>query len=254
MEQARQPRLADFVAERLRSDILSGKYKEGEVLDVGAGVLGDFGVSLPALREGIRVLENDGLLRTRRGSRGGVVVQLPTPQRIGEVIAMVLQARKVDASDVSRVLGQMEPACAAMCAERPDRAQTLVPVLREIVARQWAQVDDLDAYMPNARAFHDAIVAECGSETMVVALGALEAIWSAHASSRFAHRTLVHSGEYDDRRAAVRAHEAVVSAIARGDAGAAAALLRSHIAAVDSYYPVPTAPQPVDASLLPKRT
>jgi GntR family transcriptional regulator, transcriptional repressor for pyruvate dehydrogenase complex len=253
MEQAHQPRLADVVAERLRADILSGKYKEGEVLDVHAGLVGDFGVSMPALREGIRILENDGLLRTRRGNRGGVVVQLPTPRRIGEVIAMVLQARKVDASDISRVLGRMEPACATMCAERPDRAEVLVPGLREIVARQWAQVDDLDAYMPNARAFHDAIVAGCGSETMVVALGALEAIWSSHAASRFADR-VVQASEHADRRAAVQAHEAIADAIAGGDGEAAAALLRGHITDVDTYYPEPGVPQRVDAALIPRWT
>lgn len=251
MRQARQPRLADLVADRLREDILSGKYKEGQVLDVSSGLLGEFGVSMPTLREAIRVLENDGLLRTLRGSHGGVVVQLPTPRRIGEVTAMLLQARGVDTSDVARVLGRMEPICATMCAERDDRADTIVPALREIVARQWAQVDDLDSYMENAHAFHDAIVAGCGSETMLVSLGALEAVWSAHASSRFQHRE-VQPTEHMDRRTAVQDHEAILASIAAGDGEAAGTLLRKHIADIATYYPVRSTPQLVNAALMPK--
>ena len=172
MAQLHQPRLADIIAARLRSDILSGRYAEGEVLDIAGGVFADFRVSLPAMREAVRVLENEGLLRTRRGSGGGAVVQLPTPRRIGEVIAMVLQSRRTEPADVGRALGHLEPICASMCAERADRHTSVLPDLRRIIRSQRDELENRSAYMSNARAFHDSIVEHCGSQTMVVAAGA----------------------------------------------------------------------------------
>jgi DNA-binding FadR family transcriptional regulator len=252
MAQLRQPRLADIIAARLRSDILSGRYREGEVLDVTGGVFEDFSVSLPAMREAVRVLENEGLLRTRRGSGGGVVVQLPTPRRIGEVIAMVLQARRTEPADVGRALAHFEPICAAMCAERPDRHVSAVPELRRIIKAQRDQLDDRSAYMPNARAFHDAVVEQCGSETMVVAAGALEVIWSAHASTLYTGDVPGAAEEDLQPRlaAAVDQHERVVDAIDDGDGDLAARLLREHIAFTQRHEPNNVVLDVVDASLI----
>ena len=38
-------------------------------------------------------------------------------------------------------------------------------------------------YVPNARRFHEAIVSLCGNEPMILLIGSLELIWSAHESS-----------------------------------------------------------------------
>jgi DNA-binding FadR family transcriptional regulator len=248
MEQLHQPRLADIIAARLRSDILSGRYREGEVLDISGGVFDDFSVSLPAMREAVRVLENEGLLRTRRGSGGGAVVQLPTPRRI----AMVLQARRTEPADVGRALAHIEPICASMCAERPDRHASVLPDLRRIIKAQQDRLDDRAGYMTHARAFHDGIVEHCGSETMVVAAGALEVIWSAHAATLYTGDA---PGAADDdlrRRlaAAVGQHEQVVDAIDAGDGDLAARLLRSHIAFTQSHEPNNVVLDVVDASLI----
>jgi DNA-binding FadR family transcriptional regulator len=252
MEQLHQPRLADIIAARLRSGILSGRYREGEVLDIAGGVFEDFSVSLPAMREAVRVLENEGLLRTRRGSGGGVVVQLPTARRIGEVIAMVLQARRTEPADVGRALAHIEPICASMCAERPDRHASVLPDLRRIVKAQRDQLDDRASYMAHARAFHDGIVEHCGSETMVVAAGALEVIWSAHAATLYTGDVPSSDGEDLQRRlgAAVDQHERVVDAIDAGDGEFAARLLRDHIAFTQSHEPNNVVLDVVDASLI----
>ena len=63
----RQPRVAELVASKLRDDILSGRLKEGDVLPSQETLLAEFGVSPPALREAIHLLETDGLISVRRG-------------------------------------------------------------------------------------------------------------------------------------------------------------------------------------------
>jgi DNA-binding FadR family transcriptional regulator len=250
LTQFRQPRVADLIADRLRRDILTGRYREGDILPVSAGLVHEFSVSAPAMREAIRMLEADGLLRTRRGSAGGAVVQLPTPHRIGEVIAMVLQARHVHPDDVSRALAHIEPICTLLCAQRADRESHVVPVLRDAVRKQWDELADTAMFMPNARAFHEAIVQNCGSETLIVAIGALEVIWSAHASTLWND----HAGGGPRNRAgmrdAVAEHERLVDAIEAGDTAAAAELARAHAQTLAAAGPPPIDIDVVDASLV----
>jgi GntR family transcriptional repressor for pyruvate dehydrogenase complex len=121
MQPIRQPRVADIVASRLRDDILSGRLKEGDVLPSQESLFAEFGVSPPAVREAIHLLETDGLISVRRGNVGGAVVNLPTAERTAHVISMVLQARTATPADVSEALMHLEPICAGMCAARDDR-------------------------------------------------------------------------------------------------------------------------------------
>lgn len=56
------------VAESLRHDIASGKYKDGETLLTEAELKIKFGVSRQTIRQAISLLESDGLVLRRRGS------------------------------------------------------------------------------------------------------------------------------------------------------------------------------------------
>lgn len=238
MRQLRQPRLAEIVAARLRDDILTGKLKEGDSLPRQEHLFNDFRVSLPAVREAMRILETEGLITVRRGNVGGAVVHLPTPERIARTITMVLQTRDTTISDVSGALLHLEPACAALCATRPDREDTVVPALREVIAEQEETFDDPDQFPTHAREFHETLVRNCGNETMIVIVGSLETIWTAHESTVWSEAAMVH-GEPDptsplarkSRRAALRDHEKLVDAIAAGDEKRTVTLASAHLAA-----------------------
>ena len=59
----------------------------------------------------------------------------------------------------------------------------VVPYLQAEIDLQTEQFDDLSRYVPNARRFHEALVSRCGNEPMILLIGSLELIWSAHESS-----------------------------------------------------------------------
>ena len=241
MRQIRQPRLAELIAAQVRDDILTGRLKEGDVLANQERLFSEYQVSPPALREAMRILETDGLITVRRGNVGGAVVHVPTPQRAAQMIAMVLQTRATSPSEVSIALGHMEPLCARLCAIRDDRAVSVVPELRENVARQRENIGDAEEYLRHSRQFHANIVALSGNEPLIVVIGALQAIWSAHDS--LVWETLAEGIDVeadptsllarDTRRASLRAHEKLVDEIEAGNADkahkiAAAHLLASH--------------------------
>lgn len=241
MPQVRQPRLAEMIAAQVREDILSGRLKEGDVLGNQQQLFDEYKVSRPAVREAMRILETDGLVSVRRGSTGGAVVHAPTPQRAAQMIAMVLQTRTTSPTGVSIALRNMEPICARLCALREDRAEAVVPVLRESLAKQREHIEDTEAYLGLSRHFHSDLVALSGNGPLIVAIGALQAIWSAH--DTLVWETMAEGIDVEadpssllargTRRAALRAHEKLVDEIESGNADkahktAAAHLLASH--------------------------
>ena len=225
----RQPRVAEIVASRLRDDILSGRLREGDILPSQESLFTEFGVSPPALREAIHILEVDGLVSVRRGNMGGAVVHLPSAERTAHMISMVLQSRASTPADVSGALMHLEPICAGLCAAREDRVIEVVPYLQAEIDRQEEQFEDTAQYVRNARRFHEALVSRCGNEPMILLIGSLELIWSAHESSVWGddggpmqHKTM---------RAALRDHQRLLDAIRDGNAARAVRLAQDHLAA-----------------------
>jgi len=225
----RQPRVAEIVASRLRDDILSGRLREGDILPSQESLFTEFGVSPPALREAIHILEVDGLVSVRRGNMGGAVVHLPSAERTAHMISMVLQSRASTPADVSGALMHLEPICAGLCAAREDRVIEVVPYLQAEIDRQEEQFEDTAQYVRNARRFHEALVSRCGNEPMILLIGSLELIWSAHESSVWGdeggpmqHKTM---------RAALRDHQRLLAAIRDGSADRAVRLAQDHLAA-----------------------
>ena len=215
----RQPRVAEIVASRLRDDILSGRLKEGDILPSQETLLAEYGVSPPALREAIHILEVDGLVSVRRGNMGGAVVHLPSAGRTAQMISMVLQSRSATPADVSGALMHLEPICAGMCAAREDRLTEVVPYLQAEIDRQDEQFDDTVRYVRNARRFHEALVSRCGNEPMILLIGSLELIWSAHESSVWADES--DPLQHKTMRAALRDHHRLLAAIRDGKIGRA---------------------------------
>ena len=119
------------------------------------------------------------------------------------MIGMVLQTRAATPADVSGALLHLEPICAGMCAAREDRLTEVVPYLQAEIEHQTERFDDSAQYVRNARRFHEALVARCGNEPMILLIGSLELIWSSHESSVLGRRGRNH-GPQDHARGAAR--------------------------------------------------
>jgi DNA-binding FadR family transcriptional regulator len=220
-----------MVAESLRNDILSGKLHEVPRLE---DLVAEFEIGPPAAREAMRILETEGLITVRRGNVGGADVHLPTEEGVAYMVSLVLQSKAAAAADVGAALRQLEPLCAAMCAARPDRHETVVPVLRALVAEQADALGDAHRTRDAIDQFHEAIVHGCGNETMVLTVGALERVWSAHAEAVYESDRFVEPTDLAPWKASLRDHERLLKAIEKGDTGVAAMALR-HLEATQAY-------------------
>jgi DNA-binding FadR family transcriptional regulator len=195
-------------------------------------LLADFKVSPPAVREALRILETEGLISVRRGNIGGAIVHLPTARGVAYMMSLVLQVQQTSLDDVGAAIRDLEPMCAALCSRRPDRGDHVVPLLRALIAEQVEVIGDAIAYNRLARRFHETIVEQCGNETMILVIGGLESVWSAH--ERHVYQVSPEPNAAV-RRSALRAHEKLLEAIEAGNADTAAQIARRHLDATQAF-------------------
>lgn len=218
-----------MVASSLRDRILSGVLEDGSMLPRQDELLAEFGVSMPSIREALRILDTEGLVTVVRGNVGGAVVHRPQPYKAAYMLGLVLQSRGATLGDVLRGLISFEPACAAACARRSDRATTVLPRLRATLDQAAAAVEDADLYTGLARQFHIDLVESCGNEAMTQVVGALEALWTAHVNQLARSKSELGSfSEPTARQMSVDEHEKMYRAIEAGDAAKTEKLAKRH--------------------------
>jgi len=247
----RSPRLAEMVADQIRNRILRGELAEGALLPKESELREQYPVNVQSLREAMRILEAEGLVKVRRGNRGGAVVHMPTAGNVAYSLSMVLAMSGADINDVGTALLEVEPLCAALCAGRSDRATEVVPALRELHEQSLACVDDIVAATTLSRKLHEKIVSLCGNESLIILVGALEALWSLHVTSWVSQRADPRDVPPDERAEALAVHGQILKFIEAGDAAAAGVLTASHLRDVQPYPSDPYDPTDPHAPLNP---
>lgn len=229
-EQLRQPRLAEVVASVLRERIIDGSLGDGDLLPKQDELLEEFRISRPSLREALRILESEGLIRVRRGNVGGSVVEVPTAATSAYMFGLVLQSRRGTVTDLAAAIQHIEPITASLCALRPDRKKAVLPDLTANLERTAEAIGDGPLFTKLAREFHELLVASCGNETLILTVGALESLWSEQ-ERRWAN-AVASEGRYPNeryQRDVQAAHKALVKAIDAGQAERASSLARRHL-------------------------
>ncbi|HEV8299153.1 MAG TPA: FCD domain-containing protein [Acidimicrobiales bacterium] len=225
-----------MVAQTLRNRILSGDLKDRAELPKQDELFTEFGVSMPSIREALRILETEGLVTVRRGARGGAVVHHPDPGTAGYILSLMMQAQAVDVADLALAVRQMEPLCAGMCAGRADRAEAVLPALRTVQADAADAFDDFPKFVAMMRLFHETVLQTCGNGTMTLLIGVLEGIWYTQEAA-WATRVYgeVEPPEAKVRYQTLREHDVLIDAIERGDVDGATRLARNHLHEAQRY-------------------
>jgi DNA-binding GntR family transcriptional regulator len=104
----------------------------------------------------------------------------------------------------------------------------------------------VSAYVPNARRFHEELVSRCGNEPMILLIGSLELIWSAHESSVWSDDDV----NRKTMRAALRDHQRLLDAIGDGNATRAVRLAQDHLAAARRNTLSAVANKTIEAKLI----
>jgi GntR family transcriptional repressor for pyruvate dehydrogenase complex len=224
-------RVAEAVAAELRATILDAD--DDFQLPTQDQLVEEFGVSYPSVREALRILETEGLVTVRRGNVGGAEVHRPDEASAAYHLGLALQGGRVSLVDLASGLQLLEPLCAAECARRDDRAETVVPALEANLAATEGLAGT--AFTHTAREFHDLLVAFTPNATVRYVVGSLTTLWTAQEEAWA--EELAPRGEYPaDTDAVVTTHRRLVKEIAAGHADAAERVARAHLAATQSLF------------------
>lgn len=212
-EPASLPKASDVLAERLRRHIFSEGLQPGDRLPPEAELIETERLSRASVREALRILETEQLVRIRRGPKGGVFVRYPDPTHVAKSLASLLTLSEAPLRDVFDFRAAVEPAAAAAAAReaRPDQVEAL---------QHLANLATVDAEVQ----FHLNLAGATNNSVFDVLLGSLVEVIREHAPRE------QHLGAAD-REDAHRAHQRIADAIASRDEAKAAETTARHIAA-----------------------
>ena len=160
----RPARLATVVVDELADRIVSGSLPEGTVLPTEDALCKEFGFSRTVMREGLKLLEERGLIRVEQGR--GTTVQpraswnLLDPEVL--LIALTYDRQLVLLNDLMAVRRLLEGDMARAAATRLTDEQ--LAMLAENVDRMRRSIKDYPEFRRLDLAFHATLMIASGSE------------------------------------------------------------------------------------------
>jgi DNA-binding FadR family transcriptional regulator len=217
------------VNDQLRELIVSGRLAPGERLPNEAELAREFGVSRATVREALRILAAQNLIRTTKGTRGGSYVTLPTVDHISEFIRgnlnLLSESEHVTLEELLEARELVEVPAARLAAERwkpPDLER-----LRETVPEQPLRMTTEEQFTYN-RDFHTAVVEVCGNTLLYIGAQPLFTVLQTHlARSNLGRRFHRPINEH---------HRRIIDAIEARDGDGAAREMKEHLEFLRPWY------------------
>ena len=217
LDQSRE--LAPQISAAIRDSILSGALPVDERLPSESELADQFNVSRPTVREALKRLAAQNLIRTLRGATGGAFVnRLSYAEAHRQLITtstLLLSMNDVSFETACEARFALERACTALSATRrtPDHLATM---RAEIYRQSQPGLSD-ESWCDSDVAFHRALVDGAGNPVMSYQLsGAVEAMQPLMNMITFTAR---------DRQKIIALHTRIADAIETNDPAAADAAL-----------------------------
>jgi DNA-binding FadR family transcriptional regulator len=217
------------VYDQLRDLIMSGELARGQRLPNELMLAQEFGVSRGTVREALRVLAANNLIRTAKGASGGSFVTLPTVDHISDFlqanIGLLSESNDVTLEEFLELRQLVEVFAARRSAER--RGDADLERLRATIVRDPAELGTEEQFACN-KEFHGAVLDSCGNTLLRIAAQPIFSVLQTNLrresmSPRFAKHIS------DD-------HRAILAAIEAGDGDAAADEMHKHLGYLRRTY------------------
>ncbi|MFJ8996227.1 FadR/GntR family transcriptional regulator [Streptomyces sp. NPDC102279] len=214
------PKASEVLAGELRERILSGEFPEGAGLPTERELVVQTQMSRATVREGLRILEAQGLVRIRTGRAGGAFVQRPGKQAVANSVSLVIRGRQIRLSALLETREAIEPYCAQLAAlnRTEDDLAALESANEAIADEKTTLAEFLEANVD----WHVAVATASHNELLTGFMAALsQAIYDSTENERFI--------DAEVRNVAARAHRSVTKAIREQNPDAAVRRMKRHV-------------------------
>jgi DNA-binding FadR family transcriptional regulator len=219
----------ELIAERLRERVIVGDLQPGERLPNESALATDFGVSRATVREALRVLAAQNLIRTAKGAGGGSYVTLPSVDGVSAFvqssISLLADADDVTLEELLEARELLEVPAARLAAAR--RSEEELERLREAIPDEPLRLGTQRQFVYN-QDFHLAVIDGSRNALLTIAAAPVFAVLQRNLArsklgARF-HRTI---NEH---------HRGIAAAIEAGDADRAGDEMYGHLEWLRPYY------------------
>jgi GntR family transcriptional regulator, transcriptional repressor for pyruvate dehydrogenase complex len=223
----------DVIADSIKQWIVKDKLRPGDRLPAEKQLAEKYQVGKASVREALKSLEVQGLIRTSTGPTGGPAIAEVTETRILNHLQSYFFFKDLTATDVYEVRRSLEPTLAGHIAEIATPA--LLDQLEENVEASRAHIETREDWQRQQQVhirFHD-LLASGGSNPLLCM------------HCKFINltiRNIVRSREAPNQLELIRSngvwHEKIFNAIRARDPRTAEDLMRDHIVEIDNAYKV----------------
>ena len=155
------------VAEAIKSWVTEKGWKPGERLPSETELIARFGMAKGTIREAIRILEAQGLVKSRTGPGGGVFVHQVSEERATALLGNYFYFEHLTISDVYQIRQALEPELAAALAGRLSESQ--LAALEDVMTRysEPARTDEEEREQHIASLRFHALLAEMSGNPLL---------------------------------------------------------------------------------------
>ena len=214
---------SERVAVDIVRDIVTQGLRTGARLPLEAAMAQQYGVSRASLREALRLLEVQGLIHLKPGPGGGPVVGAVEPSNLARTASLYFHLGGATYGQLMRTQVLVEPLCAQLAAQHPDRGEVMAPFR-----------DDADAnvsereYRRLTSGFHNAIWNLAANPVLTLLSQAITQLVADHVVATM--------DPVEMRQEMLDEHAQLARTITAGRADKAARLMGEHFQAQLDYY------------------
>ena len=93
--------LVDDMVRQVEESILSGEFKPGDKLPPTRKLQTILGASLGSIREALAILEQKGLIRVKKGAKGGIFIKEITTEPVAESLGLLIRQMKISPRELA---------------------------------------------------------------------------------------------------------------------------------------------------------
>ncbi len=218
-----QQNLPRQIADQIRAAITDGTLSADDRLPTEEELARRFNVSRPTIREALKRLAAQNLIRSRRGPTGGTFINRPDILELGEglgsAIRLLVGLDSLSLDEIIQCRHELEQLCAGLAARM--RSDDDIAALERALARQKECLSQPEQFCAADVAFHRALVNATGNRLLgLVMYAVIEGLQPVSNMVVF---------RYPERDLIIRQHEALLDAIRAGNEATARQLIASQV-------------------------
>ncbi|ROP80827.1 GntR family transcriptional regulator [Stella humosa] len=229
---------AQLIAQRVRDAVLSGELAVGDRLPTEKELIKQLGYSRAVVREGLRLLESDGLIHLQAGRNGGAVISSPNTERLVSSLNTILRLQSTTVAEVHEAQRLIEPLVIQLACDRATVED--IAAVRRTIELIEENPGDKDLVLEQSNRFHTLLGEAAHNNVMAIITTLMREVVI----------QMAYSGDAAEALTIARIHRRILDAVEARDVKAATRRALRHLDATECVMTT-REPAVADATVVP---